>query len=579
MSPTSLSRTGRNRCVSVARFLIAIVAIPVAMVLSISSSAADEDAGSERICVSLRALTSKVSELQRAGQVIPPEIATLSGLGYLEGYASDAEGRDILLWGIRGKSIPSLHLDDLVVNLRNVWQHQPFPYCSLDPRPEDVQAFNAAFNRRRSDSNRANEVFQEARKAWGAQMTVVGGVPSGSRHAHVMIDADYHMKKVSQGLADAGGIHSVLERSLNEAERAIRTNSNRPLPGASTSRFWFSMKEGCPRFIEDVDVVYLFEGSVVVLTEKQITTADGHLYDSEEDDPHATAFALEFSRQFRKAAGDEPVYADLENLYRLSAILRAVRLRSADTVAHLDLDFLLTHYLYGEESPMPASLPGLTNTKEVEISRPILNGKEVITFTGFVCGGVSMEVKVIPERFVPDPTTQLETFRRAVLGSRPSPDTLAWSIQHIPLPPLDPSVSSTRLNGKRESRGDPSEGEAEGGPSPPPDPPSNPFLAAKAEEGSRDRSERPLGKPEAEVPDLGELLAEANRKSEESSTKRVLESDRSKDKDSGSKSKEEESKPPTSQSRPPAADSLYSGPPPSIRRSLNQPGSYRRKGR
>lgn len=193
------------------------------------------------------------------------------------------------------------------------------------------------------------------------ETVVIGGVPQSSRHAHVMIDADYHMKKVCQGHARVSDVTSYLDKVVEQIQRRARAGEDLTAFRLRMSRFWFHVGQGGPTFAKAEGIVRLTQCPVVVLTEKQNATADGRLYDADEEDPIATAFAAEFSRHMSQAAQSVPVYADLENLYRLRALLLAMCHQGADREAGLDLGFFLRDYRHQAEAPMPQSLPGLTN--------------------------------------------------------------------------------------------------------------------------------------------------------------------------------------------------------------------------
>ena len=63
--------------------------------------------------------------------------------------------------------------------------------------------------------------FEVLREAVGPQKVLVGGVPTNSRHGHVMIDADYHMKRVSQGHVKVPDVTSAIDLSLNSDKAAL----------------------------------------------------------------------------------------------------------------------------------------------------------------------------------------------------------------------------------------------------------------------------------------------------------------------------------------------------------------------
>src|SRR6266446_338290 len=167
--------------------------------------------GFERFFLSLRVLSQKVSEAAAEKGTFPGELTNLCGMAFVQGYVlGDPDDKDIILVGLRTKRRPQLHLDDLVVNVRNIWDGNDAPYCSLDPTEESIRALRN-LSRMRGD---AQTIFERLQSAIGPQQTRLGGVPEESRHAHVMIDADYHMKKVSQGIISVTGLTSCLDLIL-----------------------------------------------------------------------------------------------------------------------------------------------------------------------------------------------------------------------------------------------------------------------------------------------------------------------------------------------------------------------------
>ena len=198
--------------------------------------------GTRRLCLSLSVLSKQVTEALADKSALSDEIRNLCGIGYLEGFIVDESGdKDIILVGCQSKERPSLYLDDLIVNMRNVGLSEQFPYRSLDPRSEDILALNKLFNLERTlkSQEEKDAFFTKLVSTVGPQQVVVGGVPRNSRHAHVMIDADYHMKKVSQGHVEVPGVTSSLDRSLDEAKKAILDGAASADEGVSMARFWF----------------------------------------------------------------------------------------------------------------------------------------------------------------------------------------------------------------------------------------------------------------------------------------------------------------------------------------------------
>jgi len=373
----------------------------------------------ERVCLSLKVLSALVKD--HTSDIM---IETLAGISWVEGYVIDEKNNDVILFG---RSIPDrqpLHLDDLVVNLRNVWNHDEQPYCSLDPQSQDI----LNFNRLVSQTTQFNSIEQirrfygQVRQIWGPQIVVVGGVPFNSRHAHTMIDADYYMKKLSQGLEEFPGIPSCLDLMIQNDDKS-------QLSSMSMSRFWFHIAEENPTFQESDDIVLVENCFVTLLTEKQRATIDGSLYDSGEEDQISETFAKMMSDKFQLAATEVRYFADLENLYRLSALLRAMHLRMAVKKADLNINFLLKHYSYCEETKMDPTYPGLTNKKEITKRSQDANYFYEYYLFPMVCGGVSMEMTMNNQRFEKINNWKLDQLAELVLNSRPDKTSLSWVIQ------------------------------------------------------------------------------------------------------------------------------------------------------
>ncbi len=408
-------------------FLILLISFgcPRAVAQAIGSQDDPFSTERERICLSMRVLGNEAKK-----EPLPQEVERLASIGWLEGFVVDPDHRDVVLIGRRALKRPALHMDDLVVNMRNVWNREADPYCSLDPRPEDVRKLNELASRAGTAINvdEMYRFFTRLKENWGQQTVIVGGVPRNSRHAHVMIDADYHMKKVSQGLVKVGGIRSCLDLVCDEAKREIDRTGQIPPLGMSMSRFWFHVGTNEPKYQESKHTVWLERCSVVLLTERQRSTVDGILYDSAESDPNANAFAKELSDHFQEAATQVEEYADLENLFRLRAVLRAMHVRDAVPQARLDLGFWLRDYRCRTDTAMPVSLPGLANSKDArwESTRGAMRYQYVLF--PMACGGVSMEMSIDNSHFAATKTEQMNQLRELVLRSRPTQDALSWKL-------------------------------------------------------------------------------------------------------------------------------------------------------
>ncbi|MCY2989661.1 MAG: DUF1598 domain-containing protein [Planctomycetota bacterium] len=420
-------------CVSGCALMLALLTLP--------GRAADRPAGQERftlapgqerVLLSLRVLASRVSKAQAANEPLPEDYRNLAGIGVVEGFlVAEHADPDVILVGRKSPSRPSLRLDYLVVSLRCAGQGQ-HPYCSLDPQPENIRALQDLSQRAGRPKSLAEmkAQFEKMKNAIGPQDVIVGGVPRNSRHGRIMIAADYHMKKVSQGLVRVPDVVSCLDRSIQEAKARFEKDGTLSTSGTSMARFWFHVAAGGPTFSEEEGVVWLDTCSVVVLTEQQKAAASGKLHDVQQEDPQARAFAREFSSAFPKLTSQVPVYAELENLYRLYAVVLAMARHGVLDKLGLDCNSYLAGYRYAEEKPLPATLPGLANSQEFSHRFKQGNREGEYVLFPMVCGGVGMDMRADKESFGRAPDRRLSVLRTAALSARPSRDALAW-----PLPP------------------------------------------------------------------------------------------------------------------------------------------------
>ena len=302
---------------------------------------------------------------------------------------------------------------------------------SLDPRPEEVLAVNRLFQSARaaSEPDDWDNLFRELKACWGPQTVVVGGVPMESHHAHVMIEADHHMKRLCQGLVKVPEMESYLDASLRLMEMAIRKGKPATSRGGGMARFWFHVRDREPKFVAAECIVCVDKCSVVLLTEAQREAADGSLHDSGEDNPLAQEFAREFSAQFSRLAGLHPIYADLEHLFRLYALIRALHLTPGVSELVSVFRGLLESYSLAQSRPMPAGMPGLVNARaqHLEVNRGNETWRHALHT--MVCGGVSMDMQANHTAARPRRNRQLDQKRQSIIRDRPHASALWWPLQ------------------------------------------------------------------------------------------------------------------------------------------------------
>ncbi|MCD4735044.1 MAG: DUF1598 domain-containing protein [Bacteroidales bacterium] len=292
------------------------------------------------------------------------DIENFFGLGWIEGYVIDSVHNDILIYGREVKNWPNITIFDFIENLKNAYQNKQAPYCSLDPRNENILQLNKYLNQQSIDID-----LCKVKNLLGEQMSVIGGVPFKSRHALVMLDADYHMKKVSQGLIRLPNVLSYLDYALEEQDNS-----------GGYSRFWFRYAENSPKYINEANILEIHECKIIVSTNSMEASSSGDLADVDKDDSAANNFAERFSEHFHSSAQYVECYADLENLYRLQALVRAMRQYDLFTGHQSIFNYFLNEYPVTQTYKVPESYEGLADKMQST------NGD----FVCFVMGGVSM---------------------------------------------------------------------------------------------------------------------------------------------------------------------------------------------
>lgn len=276
--------------------------------------------------VSLKALQGVIQEHQASGTPLPDEVHCLAGLqniryvlvyperqdivlaGYAEGWKLDARGN--VVGQTSGQ--PVLLLDDLVTALRSLGGRVRGPMtCSIDPTPEGIQRVSAWARRLREIGNPA-ATAAAMEEQLGPQRITVAGVPATSHFAHVLVAADYRMKRISMGLepAPVSGLPSFLEL-LRGGGRGM----SNILP-----RWW--LEPDFPGLLRD-EAGLAWEirpVSVRAMAEADFFDAQGRQHPSGKADPASQRWADLFTRRYVELAQAEPLFAQLRNCMELAVV-------------------------------------------------------------------------------------------------------------------------------------------------------------------------------------------------------------------------------------------------------------------
>ena len=407
-----------------------------------------------RRAVSLTVLQSRLKQSAAKGEW-PAELVNLCGLTRVTGYVVDERRGDLVLLGEVEAGAPALDVGDLAVALRNAGlRYAPrkgktavysAPGCSIDPDPEVVRRLSAA-----GQSAAARGAMEEELARWceicaEPQKVRVMGVPFESRFAQVMVGADYLMKRLADGSVGLGiaGLVSLAEMRAAAAREEF-AGGGEVGAGLYLNRFWFC--PGRTSFREEEGVVGIEECAVALLTEEEYLTGEG-IAGRGRPEPRAQEFAEGFSAHYQEIAAKEPIYRELEGLFRFVALAKLIRYQKLEGKVSY-----LTERLPMPKAAVPRTLPGIARVVHEEGEREIEGGKEIMQLWMPSCGGVSMDVRVTPQNFKrspakkaaggaktaaasgkaagakPAPGKAAPTKKEAILKARPAADALYWDL-------------------------------------------------------------------------------------------------------------------------------------------------------
>ncbi|MBM3298956.1 MAG: DUF4384 domain-containing protein, partial [Deltaproteobacteria bacterium] len=377
------------------------------------------------LALSLRVLQDKLRECRQPDKC-PDELLRLGGMTRVLGYVVDEANQDLILVGQVDQSMPQLHLGDFVVAMRNTWNGSEPPGCSIDPDPEVVNELQGITSG--ENVNPASQKFKESVKKWKEvcsrpQKTRIMGVDPDTRFAHVMIDADYYMKRLVNGSVDLeiDGFKSLSHMTLDLAGRQIEENGAISIPAFVFNRFWFSPGEYS--FVEDGTSAWIRDGGVILLTEEEFLTKSGQIVGSGKPNHLAEKFTEAFSKSYPEIAKKKPIYSELESLFRFVALARVMNLKRAAEASGVQLDYLLSEYPVNAV-PVSETLPGLSNVNELKHRKRNME----YYFCLKNCGGVSMDIPMNDKVFVPAKQEVSSAIAKDVISARPASDTFFWKV-------------------------------------------------------------------------------------------------------------------------------------------------------
>lgn len=353
--------------------------------------------------------------------------------------AGEDEEQDCILITKREPKCPLLRLDEFAVAYRNVKQSDQRPACTINPRPEmlakllPISTRIAQARNLRTVESLLREFEQIARSD---QDVVVFGVDAETHFANVMVDADYHLKSVSNGSDEIKGVTSLTDIVLAKVKKQITQKGAVAMPLKSYNRFWFN--PGAVRYRENEDTFILTKCPVTLRTEEEAVTVQGERTGLGKADPCAKEFADAFTKNYRRIAESDERYRELDNLYRFVALADVIlsegtRRGATEVVERLLGDVRISKQRHKATLPgkyAVRKLDGSVDMRQYHIRLPS-------------CGGVSIDIRVDARGKEPDPKGTLLLIANSIRRNRPSPRSVSWEFRSKSLFRMVETVAGT----------------------------------------------------------------------------------------------------------------------------------------
>jgi hypothetical protein len=300
-----------------------------------ASAVADWRLPTRHRCVSLRGVAQQVLRTRVSGQAIDDELRHLAGLSRIEFLVLVPQRRDVVLIGPvsgieshqgwlrdRRTGLPAMRLDFFAACVAAVVAGEPFG-CSIDPAPESLATAS-----RVSDAIRRGEIplgrsAESLQQALGEQAIRVFGTAGDTPLAHLMVEADRHMKQLALGLQPMPpGSHNYLD--------IVKQHIELGPPDGQLLRLWFTGAPQAVRVSSSRKVYQLGGRPMKLASETQLAGANGERLDTH-DDIRLRAFVDAFNDDLSEIIRKYPAYGGLQSVYQAAAVAELVRRSEAQT--------------------------------------------------------------------------------------------------------------------------------------------------------------------------------------------------------------------------------------------------------
>jgi hypothetical protein len=317
--------------------------------------------------ISLKGLAALLNELEDKA-ALPDEVRFLAGLQRVEYVLVYPELNDIVLVGFgegwkvdeRGNVVgvttrrPVMQVDDLVVALRMAGAASQGPIqCSIDPTKEGLERIQQMASKFLVPNQNPKVIAAEMEQALGPQTISFQNVPPTSRFAHVLLAADYRMKRLGMNFdpSHVKGLPSYLQMLKSNPE-AGATNM---MP-----RWWLTTNYD-PLLADKEGLAWQLRGQgVKTMAEEEFIGPDGQRKQAGKAGPLSQKWADSMTAKYDELSLKEPIFGELRNCMDLAVVAALIFQENLAAKAALDLGALIDPAVYPIEE---FNLPKQVDTK------------------------------------------------------------------------------------------------------------------------------------------------------------------------------------------------------------------------
>jgi hypothetical protein len=288
--------------------------------------------------VSLTRLERAVAQRIEEGMPVPETMAQLAGLSELKYVFIYPENHEIVLAGPadgwrynnQGQPVslsngkPTLQLDDLVTVLRTFARGESDFGCSINTRDSGAKDLKEFVEKSQASGpiSDTHGWVKQLQKKLGRQDVVVWGVPSDSRVARVIVEADYRMKLIGIDKLDIG-------KEIPSYFDLLPVAQQKSSEKIDALRWWLTMQANGVSHSADKCAFEILGASVLCQSENQLLTAEGKHVPTGQAEATNRQFAQNFTTNYSTLASKDLVFADTLNIFNLalcSALIKSERL-------------------------------------------------------------------------------------------------------------------------------------------------------------------------------------------------------------------------------------------------------------